>query len=101
MSVTSQMSRQSTLDTRDHTGYGSSMVDEDTTLRPLTKMTLNLIPAAVEALAHETDVSGLSRTDVMNRAVQLYSMLMDEQRVGKQIHLMEPDTKDLFRVRVL
>lgn len=77
------------------------MADEEALQRQFTKMTLNLIPAAVDALSHEADISKLSRTDIMNRAIQLYSMLMDEQRIGKQIHLLEPDTRKLFRVTVL
>lgn len=78
--------------------YGLSMVEPETGLTPYTKITLNLIPAAARALTLESQLSGHNRTDVVNRAIQVYSMLMDQQRQGKQIHVLDPDGTTLSRL---
>lgn len=38
----------------------------------LTKVTVNLIPAAMRALETSAEIEGLSRTDVINRALLAY-----------------------------
>lgn len=42
----------------------------------LTLLKVNLIPAAVDALDEAADLAGLSRTDVVNRALQAYAALL-------------------------
>jgi hypothetical protein len=41
----------------------------------LTKLTVNLIPAAVDALTAAAERCGHSRTDTVNRALQLYDVV--------------------------
>jgi hypothetical protein len=41
----------------------------------LTRMTVNLIRPAVQALDTLTDETGLSKTDVVNRALQIYKIV--------------------------
>lgn len=44
----------------------------------LTKLTVNLVPDAVEALAKAAELEQLSKTDVVNRALQLYASILGE-----------------------
>lgn len=40
---------------------------------PLVRVTVNLIPRAARALTLATEMTGDSRTDVINRAIQFYA----------------------------
>lgn len=67
------------------------MTTADTTeSRPLTKLTVNLLPAAIEALNEAADLCGDSRTDTVNRALQVYARLVAEQNDGSTIQLRRP-----------
>jgi hypothetical protein len=46
--------------------------------RDLTKLTVNLVPEAVTALDWAAQLAGDTRTDTVNRALQLYAILMQE-----------------------
>lgn len=54
----------------------------------LTKLTVNLTPNAVAALEAAAVVEGLTHTDVVNRALQFWSMVVDEHAKGTEIHLV-------------
>lgn len=54
----------------------------------LTKMTVNLAPNAVAALEAAAETEGLTRTDVVNRALQFWAMVVDEHAKGTEIHLV-------------
>lgn len=47
----------------------------------LTKLTVNLTPASVAALNATAELTGLSRTDCVNRALQLYAAV---ERASRQ-----------------
>lgn len=49
----------------------------------LTKLTVNLIPAAMEALNNTAERLGDTRTDTVNRALQLYAAII-EMRPGER-----------------
>lgn len=57
----------------------------------LTKVSVNLIPRAYEALCAAADREGESRTDAMNRAIQLYDHITREKRGGVEITLESSD----------
>lgn len=66
--------------------YGPGMA------RELTKITVNLIPAAAAALWETVELTSYSRTDVINRALQVYAMLERQQRVhGKELLFKSED----------
>jgi hypothetical protein len=48
----------------------------------LTKLTVNLIPEAVIALDQAADIANNSKTDTVNRALQVYAFLVEKQREG-------------------
>lgn len=69
------------------------MSDQD-----LTKLTVNLIPASVEALQELQDITDLSGTDVVNRALQMYLFVEKETRSGSEFWVSNPDTGRSRRV---
>jgi hypothetical protein len=52
-----------------------------------TTITVTLIPQAAEALETAAGLTGLSRTDVINRALQLYAFAESERATGAEILL--------------
>lgn len=54
----------------------------------LTKLTVNLTPNAVAALETAAEIEGLPRTDVVNRALQFWAMVVAERAKGTEIHLV-------------
>ena len=57
----------------------------------LTKLTALLVPRAVAALNDAADLSGDTRTDVLNRAVQVYAFILKEQAEGRRLALVDED----------
>ena len=56
---------------------------------PSERLTVNLIPRAAEALASAATRTGLSKTDVVNRALQMYDYLEGLHGDGAQILVRE------------
>ncbi|MFE2541015.1 hypothetical protein [Actinacidiphila glaucinigra] len=52
-------------------------------------MTVTLIPAAVQAVIALMRITGLSKTDTINRALQVYAFLAQQMADGKEIHLRD------------
>jgi hypothetical protein len=57
---------------------------------PSERLTVNLIPRAAEALASAATRTGLSKTDVVNRAVQMYDHLEGLHGDGAQVLVRQP-----------
>jgi len=67
----------------------------------LTKLTVNLVARAVAALDDVALLTGDTKTDSVNRAIQVYAFLEREQRTrGKRIFLIDDDNK-MERVQLL
>ena len=47
------------------------------------RLTIALIPDADSALDRLCEATGLKKVDVINRAIQVYEAIDDEQRAGK------------------
>lgn len=67
----------------------------------LTKITVNLIPAAADALQNAADRDRLSRTDIMNRALQVYDFVSTQLAGGKTLGLVDPKTGAVAEVRIV
>lgn len=50
-----------------------------------------LIPLAETALTESAEITGHSRTDVINRAVQMYAFLVKERAAGKDVLIRDGD----------
>jgi hypothetical protein len=66
---------------------------DDAPDRPaLMKVTVNLIPRAVEALEAASARTKDSKTDTINRALQVYELVLDlEARSGGALTFMDPE----------
>jgi hypothetical protein len=59
---------------------------------PSTRLTVNLVPKAVSTLKEQQLSSGDNKTDVINRAIQVYGILMKElQKEGTQLLIKRGD----------
>src|SRR3954469_3456113 len=67
----------------------------------LTKITANLVPRAVAALNQASETTRDNRTDVINRALQVYAYISDAIDQGKLIFVEDPKTGDRERVVML
>lgn len=66
----------------------------------LTKISFNATRKTVNALEAAAETDGFSRTDVLNRAVQVYEMVTKELAQGSELMLSRPDGS-LIRVKIL
>ena len=64
----------------------------------LTKVSANFVPRAMAALDLASQLTGDSRTDVLNRAVQVYAYLAKMMEEGNLIFVENPTTKAKDRV---
>ncbi|GHA62243.1 hypothetical protein GCM10010372_72520 [Streptomyces tauricus] len=54
------------------------------------RYSVTLVPPAVQAVAELTEATGLSKADVINRAVQIYAYLEAQRAQGREILLRDP-----------
>lgn len=67
----------------------------------LVRLTLNLIPKSAEALEHAAAVDRNSKTDTVNRAIQLYDFFLSQQAKGGRIYLRQDGSDEMERIRLL
>ena len=73
----------------------------DDKLSPVSRVTVSLIPKAATELSVLQAQTGMSRTDLVNRAVSLYAMWSDEVAAGREFKVHDPATGETQSVRVL
>ncbi|MFD5049477.1 MULTISPECIES: hypothetical protein [Streptomyces] len=64
------------------------------------RFTVTLIAAAVQSVATLMRITGLSKTDVMNRSVQVYGFLAEQMQDGKEV-LLRDEQGNLERVHIV
>lgn len=67
----------------------------------LVRLTVNLIPKAAEAIDHAVALSRDSKTDTVNRALQLYDFFLTEQAQGSKVYVRRQDSGELELIRML
>lgn len=65
---------------------------------PLERVTVNLIPQASRALAAAVERTGHSKTDTVNRAIQLYDFIVKTQADGNDVLLRAPGSDELEKI---
>jgi hypothetical protein len=68
------------------------------TKHELTKVSANFVPRAVQALELASALTGDSRTDVLNRAVQMYAYLAKMMEEGNLVFVENPTTHAKERI---
>ncbi len=56
------------------------------------RITLALIPKAAKDLQALQERTDFSKTDIANRAISLYEFIDAQIRVGKEVHIYDPET---------
>jgi len=84
----------------DGPGRGIPMRGEDLT-GVQERLTVNLVARSAQALAAVTGITGESKTDAFNRAIQVYALLQQVQNGGGAIYIRDQDGAELERVRII
>jgi len=69
--------------------------------QPAERITIALIPKAVEDLQRLQDRTGLSKTDITNRAITLYEFIDAQLRSGWDLLIRDKATGETQIVRLL
>jgi hypothetical protein len=96
--------------TKSRTGSGSATSTassgSDTTGRSggtggsgLERVTVNLTPRTVEALDGLVQLTGDTKTDAINKALQVYAYLQNLLNAGGALYVREPDATETERLR--
>jgi hypothetical protein len=65
----------------------------------LERVTVNLTPRSAAALELATEITGDSKTDAINRAIQIYAYLEHITSKGGTVHIRESEGSDLERLK--
>jgi hypothetical protein len=65
------------------------------------RITVALIPKAGEELQRLQEDTGLSKTDLVNRAITLYEFIDAQRRSGRDLLLRDEDTGEIQTVLIL
>jgi hypothetical protein len=68
---------------------------------PPDRITVALIPKAATDLQSLQDRTGLSKTDLVNRAISLYEFIDEQTKAGQDLLLRDKNTGDTQIVRLL
>jgi len=68
--------------------------------RPLERITVNLTGRAARALDLATELTGDTKTDTVNRALQIYAYLEQVTANGGSIYVREATESELERLKV-
>ena len=81
---------------------GNNVAGGDVARPTLTdRITVALIPQAAEDLQHLQDQTGLSKTDIVNRAISLYEFFNAQVVAGNDLIIRDPRTGETQLVRFL
>ena len=67
---------------------------------PLERITVNLVARASHALQRVIGITGDSKTDAMNRAIQVYAFLEEIKANGGDVYVRESKDSDLQLVKM-
>lgn len=69
-------------------------------LKALARVTVNLVRPAQTSLMQLMELTGLSKTDLVNRALQIYGDLQRTMSAGGAVYVQEQPKADLERIRL-
>jgi hypothetical protein len=65
------------------------------------RITVALVPKASEGLQHLMASTGLSKTDIVNRAIALYEYIDSQMQAGQDLVVRDPKSGDSQIIRLL
>jgi len=69
--------------------------------RGLERITVNLTPKSSTALEIAVELTGDTKTDAINRAIQIYAFLEQVIREGGSVHVREKQGAELERLKIV
>jgi len=78
----------------------ANVTNEQRAQSTVERVTVNLTSRAVAALEQVTAITGETKTDAINRALQVYALLHRMQEEGGAIYTREREGQELERLRV-
>ncbi|MEV4893896.1 hypothetical protein ACIBHY_51580 [Nonomuraea sp. NPDC050547] len=81
------------------TKNGPAVDGTPTTTAKLERVTVNLTQRAARALEEAVELSGDSKTDIINRALQVYAYLERIDHDGGKVYVHDPDQEHPERLR--
>lgn len=82
-------------------GSGKAVDEGARTQAVVDRITVALVRKAGEDLQHLQDRTGLSKTDIVNRAITLYEFLDSQLQSGNDLLVRDPRTGETQLVRFL
>ncbi len=70
-----------------------------TATRVAERVTVNLARPSADALEHAADITGSTKTEVINKALQLYDMVLSAQNDGGSIWIQDDKDSETVRAR--
>lgn len=67
--------------------------------QPLERVTVNLVPRTAKALQLAVDITGDTKTDTINRAIQMYAFMEETVRQGGTILVRDKPDGDVQVIR--
>jgi hypothetical protein len=67
----------------------------------LERVTVNLIPRASDSLREGMELTGHSKTDYINRAIQVYEYIADVMSNGGAVLIREPGEDQMSQIKFL
>jgi hypothetical protein len=89
-----------TFDTNNSPGNGLSARQGQGSSGPLERVTVNLVRRASQALRRLSERTGDTRTDCINRSIQVYDYLERVDSAGGAIYVRESKNSELERVKI-
>jgi hypothetical protein len=75
--------------------------EDDSQRLPGERITVALIPKVASELQHLLSTTGLSKTDVVNRAISLYEFIQSQTDAGKAVIIRDQETGETQLVKFL
>ena len=76
------------------------MTDKTTASQSLEQVTVNLVDAASHALRQASDLTQLSKTDVINRALQLYAYIEQVMHDGGAVFVQSAGSSEPQQIKI-
>lgn len=64
------------------------------------RVTVTLIPKAAEDLQRLQESTGLSKTDIVNRAIRLYEFIEEQLRLGRDVLTRDQVTGQVEKIQI-
>ena len=76
-----------------------SAIETAKTATRVGRVTVNLSPLAADALEHATEVAGGTKTDTINKALQMFDMIMSAQAAGGGAWIQDNENEEPVKAR--